>query len=67
MSDCWYCGKEVEYGYNYADPNVHKLCWDERKRRELARECVFCGNDLGDVDDIKHESCRVADTYSGYG
>ena len=67
MGDCFYCEKEVEPCRGHPDPNVHSWCMAERDRRESSRECVFCATALGDVQDIKHESCRQAHTYHGYG
>lgn len=71
MSDCWYCYKEVESGPDYADPNVHQSCSEEKQYRRNANLCVFCKGELGSAEISEgltsHESCRVAGIYSGYG
>ena len=69
MRECWYCYTEVE-SHDWADPNVHETCNRERDSRVNAQLCVFCGESLGqeeiDLNDIKHEKCRLDGTYHGY-
>ena len=69
--NCDYCGTDTTNTYHdNVDGALHKSCRDERYRREDNQLCVFCGIELGEaeleIEDIKHERCRLAGTFSGY-
>ena len=71
MGRCDYCETDITNTYHdYLDSAMHRSCKDERNRRVDDKLCVFCGKDLGqeefDLNDIKHERCRILGKYFGY-
>ena len=68
---CDYCKTDtIGMYHDTIDGAMHESCRNEFNRRKDNELCVFCGVKLGEaeleLDDIKHERCRLAGTFSGY-
>ena len=43
MTKCMYCDGQTLEGQDLADPYIHRVCINERGKRQRTKKCIECG------------------------
>lgn len=65
MTDCRYCGNEIQ-GYGYENIDFHSECMREWVRRDKHNLCARCGKDIAPIGKAWCGACNETSDYLGY-